>query len=59
MSDKEVRAAKAKVRERERAIWADAEKQGRERRAAEAPKAVMTQADRDVARNRPKEGLGV
>lgn len=57
--DPKVRAVKTEVRERERAIWSNVEKLGRELRAAEAPRAVMSQSDADVAKNRPKQGLGV
>jgi hypothetical protein len=52
------RAAREAVRERERAIWTDVERVGRELRAAEAPKQVMTQAERDAAAKKPTEGMG-
>lgn len=44
------RAAKEAVRVRERAIWTDVERVGRDLRAAEASKQTMTQADRDAAK---------
>ncbi|HME26513.1 MAG TPA: hypothetical protein VKI44_35170 [Acetobacteraceae bacterium] len=58
MNDTE-RAARESVRVRERAIWTDVERVGRELRAAAAPKQAMTQADRDTAEKKPTEGLGV
>ncbi|MEA3140334.1 MAG: hypothetical protein QOK23_2503 [Gammaproteobacteria bacterium] len=57
MDDTE-RAARDAVRLRERAIWTDVERVGRELRATEAPKHAMTQADRDAARVKPTEGMG-
>jgi hypothetical protein len=51
------RAAKEAVRARERAVWTDVERLGRELRAAEAPKQAMTQADRDAAKRTPKERM--
>lgn len=51
------RAAKEAVRARERAVWTDVERLGRELRAAEAPKQAMTQADRDAAKTKPREVL--
>lgn len=50
-------AARAAVRMRERAIWTDVERLGRELRVAEAPKQVMTQSDRDAAKRKPTEGI--
>lgn len=52
------RAAKAIVRVRERAIWTDVERVGRELRAADAPRQAMTQADRDATKVKPTEGEG-
>jgi hypothetical protein len=57
MDDRE-RAARDAVRTRERAIWTDVERVGRELRATEAPKQAMTQADQDSARKKPTEGMG-
>lgn len=51
------RAARETVRMRERAIWTEVEKIGRDLRAKEAPAQTMTQAERDAAR-KPTEGLG-
>ncbi|HME24275.1 MAG TPA: hypothetical protein VKI44_23585 [Acetobacteraceae bacterium] len=51
-------AAREIIRTRERAIWTDVERVGRELRAAEAPKQAMTQADRDAAQKKPTEGVG-
>jgi hypothetical protein len=56
MDDRE-RAARDAVRTRERAIWTDVERVGRELRAAEAPKQAMTQADQDADQRKPAEGL--
>jgi hypothetical protein len=42
---------------RERAIWTDVERIGRDLRAAEAPKQSMTQADRDSLTKPAKEGM--
>jgi hypothetical protein len=53
------RAAREAVRRRERAVWTDVERVGRELRAADAPKQAMTQADRDAAGNKTKEGQSV
>lgn len=52
-------AAKAQVRERERAIWTDVEKVGRDVRAAETAKTVVSQVDSDRARDRPRQGQGI
>jgi hypothetical protein len=49
------RAAREAVRARERAVWTDVERLGRELRAAEAPKQAMTQAERDAAGTKPRE----
>jgi hypothetical protein len=51
------RAAREAVRMRERAIWTDVERIGRDLRAAEAPKKSMTQADRDSLTKPAKEGM--
>ena len=56
--DRKVRAAKSEVRERERAIWTNAEKVGRDIRASMTAKAVVSQVDNDVSRDRPKQGQG-
>ena len=40
MAAKEIREARAKVRERERAIWNDVEAAGRDARAADAARAA-------------------
>lgn len=55
-----VRATREETRQRERAIWTDVERVGRELRAAEkqAEKQSMTQADRDATTKRPVQGLG-
>ena len=53
----EVRAAKELVRSRERAVWTDVERVGRDLRAAEGAKQVMTQAERDAAARKPTEKL--
>ena len=45
------------VRMRERAIWTDVERIGRDLRADEAPKQSMTQADRDSLTKPVKEGM--
>jgi len=58
MADTAERAARDAVRTRERAIWTDVERVGRELRAAEAPKQAMTQADRDTAQKKPTERMG-
>jgi hypothetical protein len=50
-------AAREAVRVRERAIWTDVERVGRELRAAEAPKQSLTQADRDSLTKPVKEGM--
>jgi hypothetical protein len=42
---------------RERAIWTDVERIGRDLRTAEAPKQSMTQADRDNLTKPAKEGM--
>jgi hypothetical protein len=51
-------ATRESVRMRERAIWTDVERVGRDLRAAEAPKQSMTQADRDSLTKPAKEGIG-
>lgn len=56
--DPKVRAAKTEVRERERAIWTTAEREGRAMRQAATSKAVVSQVDRDVTNDRPKQGFG-
>ncbi len=48
-------AAREAIRDRERAVWNEVERVGREARAAEAPK-TMTQAERDAAK-KPAEGM--
>ena len=57
----ELRAAKHRVRERERAIWTEVEKVGRELRAQEAAKliATATQAEQDARGAKPRERSGV
>jgi hypothetical protein len=50
-------AARESVRMRERAIWTDVERIGRDLRTAEAPKQSMTQADRDNLTKPAKEGM--
>jgi hypothetical protein len=50
-------ATREAVRMRERAIWTDLERIGRDLRAAEAPKQSMTQADRDSLTKPAKEGM--
>ena len=55
---KEIRDAKAKLRERERAVWSDVEKMGRDLRAGASAKQTVTQVEQDVARNRPHQGQG-
>ena len=47
----------AKVRVRERAVWSDVEKVGRDLCAADAAKTTVTQAEADTSRSRPKENL--
>jgi hypothetical protein len=51
------RAAREAVRVRERAIWTDVERVGRELRTTEAPKQAMTQADRDMTKVKPTEEM--
>jgi hypothetical protein len=51
------RAAREAIRQRERAIWTDVERIGRELRTAEAPKQSMTQAERDSVAKKPTEGM--
>ena len=57
----EVRAAKHRVRGRERAIWTDVEKVGRDLRAQETAKLTVTatQAEQDARGTKPREGFGV
>lgn len=57
MEAQEVKQARAKVqqRERERAIWTEVERAGREARAAEAVKAAETAKPREVAGQRRGE----
>jgi hypothetical protein len=50
-------ADRESVRMRERAIWTDVERIGRDLRAVEAPKQSMTQADRDSLTKPAKEGM--
>jgi hypothetical protein len=50
-------AARESVRMRERAIWADVERIGRNLRATDAPKQSITQADRDSLTKPAKEGM--
>jgi hypothetical protein len=49
--------AREAIRMRERAIWTDVERIGRDLRAPEAPKQSMTQADRDSLTKPAKEGM--
>jgi hypothetical protein len=57
-ADRAVReAARESVRVRERAIWTDVERIGRDLRTAEAPKQAMKQADRDSLTKPAKEGM--
>lgn len=55
MEAQEIKQARAKVRQRERAIWEDVERAGREARAAEAVKAAETAKPREVAVQRRGE----
>lgn len=52
MAAKEIREARAKVREREKAIWNDVEAAGRNARAADAARATA------VASAKPHEAAG-
>jgi hypothetical protein len=52
-------AAREAVRMRERAIWTDVERIGRDLRAVETPKQSMTQVDRDSLTKPEKEGMDV
>ena len=56
----EVREARAKVREQERAVWNDVERVGKDLRARSGQQQSMTQAESDATgRPKPKEGFGV
>ncbi len=52
MAQKEIRQARAKVRERERAVWENVERVGREARATDAA------AARATATAKPHESAG-
>lgn len=58
-SEATARLAREETRARERAVWADVERVGRDLRQANTTKQSMTQAETDVTRKRPKEGLGI
>jgi hypothetical protein len=59
VDDDAKRAAREAVRARERAVWTEVERIGREARAADAAKQqqTMTQAERDAAAKKPTEGM--
>ena len=52
MAEKEIRQARAKVRERERAVWENVERVGREARASD------TAAAKAAATAKPHESTG-
>lgn len=55
MAAKEIREARAKVREREKAIWNDVEAAGRDARAADAARAAAVARPQETAARRSGE----
>ncbi len=53
----DARQVREQTRARERAVWAGVEQVGRDLRQADTVKQVTTQADSDVTRKKPKEGM--
>lgn len=54
----EARRAREETRARERAVWAGVEQVGRTLRENDAAKQVMSQADSDATRKKPREAMG-